>query len=163
MTTTAIIVHQMEGRMRLRVPDMRGDVAFFQEASESLEALEDIFSVTTRPLTGSILIEYDGMTVDTLQQWARKQQLFEISEPDQLRHEGSSIAQITQYQMNRIDDMLKQGSEGRFDLLSLLMMMSVGLLINEFLNGRLAAGSFALVWYALDAAGINKIRQKTGF
>ena len=49
MTTTAIIVHQMEGRMRLRVPDMRGDTEFFQQVSESLEALEDIFSVTTRP------------------------------------------------------------------------------------------------------------------
>jgi hypothetical protein len=163
MTTTAIIVHQMEGRMRLRVPDMRGDAKFFQQASESLEALEDIFSVSTRSFTGSILIEHDDLDIDELRTWANEKDLFEIADAATPKHEGYSIAQMAQHEMSRVDDTLKQGSEGRFDLLSVLMMISVGLLINEFLNGRLAAGSFALIWYALDAAGLATIRKKTGF
>lgn len=162
MTTTAIIVHQMEGRMRLRIPEMRGETAFFQSIKEQLTEHEDIFSVSVRPLTGSILIEHDGLDQNTLGEWSKEKDLFEITE-QKLKHEGPSIAQMSEHELNKIDDMLKQGSEGRFDLLSVLLMMSVGLLINEFLNGRLAAGSFALVIYALDAAGIAKIRQKTGF
>jgi hypothetical protein len=162
MTTTAIIVHQMEGRMRLRVPEMRGETVFFQNIKEQLAEHEDIFSVSVRPLTGSILIEHDGLDQNTLGEWSREKDLFQITEK-KLKHESSSIAQMSEHELNKIDDMLKQGSEGRFDLLSVLLMMSVGLLINEFLKGRLAAGSFALVIYALDAAGISKIRQKTGF
>lgn len=163
MITSAIIVHQMEGRIRLRVPEMRGETTYFQKIEDKISELEDVYIVSTRPLTGSILIEHDGMTLETLGQWAEKNQLFEFTEPTPLKHSDASIAQLTQHRLERIDNILKQGSEGRFDLLSLLMMMAIGLLINEFINGRLAAGSFALVWYALDAAGISTIRKKTGF
>jgi hypothetical protein len=163
MTTTAIIVHQMEGRMRLRTPDMRGENTYFKKIEDSMAQLDDIYAVSTRPLTGSILIEHDGITTEALGKWAEENQLFELSEPAPLKHADASIAQISQHRLNRLDEMLKNGSEGRFDLLSLLMLMSIGLIVNEFLNGRLAAGSFALVWYALDAAGISTIRKKTGF
>jgi hypothetical protein len=163
MMTTAIIVHQMEGRMRLRIPEMRGDPAFFQTVEDNLSSIEDIYAVSSRPLTGSILIEHNGLTRETLAQWAQKQELFELKPEAELKHADASIAQLTHHRLDKLDEILKQETEGRFDLLSLILMMLGGLLVNEFLNGRLAAGSFALIWYALDVSGISTIRKKTGF
>jgi hypothetical protein len=163
MMPAALIVHEMQGRIRLRVPEMRGEPEFFSQIENRLQEFDDIFSVTVRPMTGSILIEHDGINADELAHWARNNDLFDVKSQPGKKHAGYSIAQMSQHELNKLDEYLKRSTEERFDLLSLLMLMAIGLIISEFLKGRLSAGSFALVWYALDAAGISTIKKKEGF
>jgi hypothetical protein len=54
----AEVAHAMPGRTRLRLPDHRGDAAFFASVTSGLLSLPGVFDVETRPLTGSVLIAH---------------------------------------------------------------------------------------------------------
>src|SRR5690348_1245731 len=56
----AFVRHQIEGRLRLRVPGRRGDDGFFRRVTSLLAGIPQIQSFATNPLTGSILIKYGG-------------------------------------------------------------------------------------------------------
>lgn len=58
------LVHQSPGRLRLRIPARRRDHEFFDAVAEIVSACEGVTSVTTNPLTGSILIRYTGALDD---------------------------------------------------------------------------------------------------
>ena len=54
------VVHAMPGRVRLKVDKVRGNPAFAQKAQDKLGRVPGIRSVEVKPLTGSVLIYYDG-------------------------------------------------------------------------------------------------------
>jgi Heavy metal associated domain 2 len=56
MGAEAYIQHQLPGRVRLRIPSMRGHAAFFTALSRQLADHPAILSVRTIPVIGSVLI-----------------------------------------------------------------------------------------------------------
>ena len=56
----AYTVHQVPGRMRLRVPARRGDRAYFANVAQVLVAVPDVRSVRVNPSTGSVLVRHAG-------------------------------------------------------------------------------------------------------
>lgn len=56
----AEVAHAIPGRARLRVPDRRGDAAFFSSVASGLSSLPGVLQVETTALTGSILIRHGG-------------------------------------------------------------------------------------------------------
>ena len=70
MLPEARIEHAIAGRVRLKVPEMRGDTGYFDQLSQAMAALEGIGSVTVRPATGSILLEDMRWNLSTLAQLA---------------------------------------------------------------------------------------------
>jgi hypothetical protein len=60
MVAKAYAVHHLEGRTRFRVPQRRGDAAFFKEIADRLAQCAGIKGVETNPLTSSILVHHDG-------------------------------------------------------------------------------------------------------
>ena len=77
----AYIEHQIPGRLRLRIPERRGDVAFFQRVVEALSKLTDIKELDGSPLTGSVRIRHSG-TAEAMAAAAAKEGLFEIGKRD---------------------------------------------------------------------------------
>jgi hypothetical protein len=77
----AYIEHQVPGRLRLRIPERRGDVAFFQRVVEALSKLTDIKELDGSPLTGSVRIRHSG-TAEAIAAAAAKEGLFEIGKRD---------------------------------------------------------------------------------
>ena len=73
----AYIEHQIPGRVRLRIPERRGDAAFFQRIVGTLSKLPDVTELDGSPLTGSIRIRHKGPS-EAIMAAAGKEGLFEI-------------------------------------------------------------------------------------
>lgn len=77
----AYVEHQIPGRLRLRIPERRGDVAFFQRVVGVLSEVPDVTELDGSPLTGSVRIRYSG-TAEAIAAAAAKEGLFEIHKRD---------------------------------------------------------------------------------
>jgi hypothetical protein len=60
MLATAYLVHQIPGRMRLRVPDKRGDASYFESVSKVLSRHPGVEHLMVKPGTASILVHHHG-------------------------------------------------------------------------------------------------------
>lgn len=60
MNIRARVVHQTAGRVRLQLPQCRGDKDYFERLSQQLSGVRQVRTVRVNPLTGSVVIEYDG-------------------------------------------------------------------------------------------------------
>ena len=60
MPPTAYLVHQISGRIRLRVPDKRGDSGDFKSVTKALSGRAGVEQVIVTPATASILIHHKG-------------------------------------------------------------------------------------------------------
>jgi hypothetical protein len=61
MSATAWVVHRIGVRLRVRVPDRKGDALYFATLVESARALPGVVAVRPNPLVGSVVIEHDEM------------------------------------------------------------------------------------------------------
>lgn len=57
------VVHALPGRLRLKVPRVKGDGAFARRVEERLGAVPALREVTAVPLTGSVVVVYDPETI----------------------------------------------------------------------------------------------------
>jgi hypothetical protein len=76
----AELVHQLPGRLRLRVDSRRGDAAFFAGVAKRVAEIAGVRAIRANPRTGSLLIEYDG-TAEALARSAREHGLLRIASP----------------------------------------------------------------------------------
>jgi hypothetical protein len=65
--TSFTYLHSTLGRMRIRVPDRRGDEGFSQLMEQELGRNPGVTQVRANPLTGSVLILFDPLRVDDRQ------------------------------------------------------------------------------------------------
>tara|TARA_B100000614_G_C14499859_1_gene474219 strand:+ start:430 stop:873 length:444 start_codon:yes stop_codon:yes gene_type:complete len=56
----AFIGHRSPGRLRLKLPDHKGDSSFFARVAETIAALPMVTAVRVNPLTGSVLVLHGG-------------------------------------------------------------------------------------------------------
>jgi hypothetical protein len=54
----ALVAHRVGTRLRLRVPGRRGDAEFFDRLGRALSQCDDVLSVQSNPLTGSLVIRH---------------------------------------------------------------------------------------------------------
>lgn len=75
MSTASVTVHALEGRLRIKVSEIKGAPERAQRIESQLRMMEGIEDVTANPITGSVLILYDarrtamGDITETLQTW----------------------------------------------------------------------------------------------
>ncbi|APO68848.1 hypothetical protein IE4872_CH03248 [Rhizobium gallicum] len=79
MRPTAIIEHFTAGRLRVRVPDRRGDVSYFRSAIEKLSEHSEIASLRANPITGSILIQHE-INLSLIREIAARSEVFDLQE-----------------------------------------------------------------------------------
>lgn len=53
------VAHALPGRLRLKVPRVKGDTAFARRVEERLRAVPALRQVVAVPLTGSVVVHYD--------------------------------------------------------------------------------------------------------
>ncbi len=150
MSDRAYIVHQIPGRVRLRIREKRQDQAYFDEICTQLQALECIEAVRVNCNTGSIIIRHPQRCYGEVETELRRLRLFEIaegSEPDTpaLKPLLSGIA--------RIDRLIDEESSGIANLRTLAVMAVVLLAIRQFRRGELFGPALPLLWHALELAG----------
>ena len=66
MSTTAVVVHQLPGRVRLSIPEKRGDSDYFRMLYQRLSGVDGVRSVKTNAVAGSILLQFSGVLQEVL-------------------------------------------------------------------------------------------------
>ena len=91
MIPTAYVDHQLPRRIRLRVPERRGDSRYFDSVREALAQHSAVERLIVTPLTASILVHHNG-AVEPIAARASERGLFEIARARQAASPSASRA-----------------------------------------------------------------------
>ena len=155
------IVHEIPGRVRIRVN--RGELTdgSVRELEAGLAALGGFQRVQVSPSTGSVLISYNPVEVElpVLLERLRLAGLLDVTVLDPnvpLPKEVpvSLSAQRVQHALNNADVRVSQLTGGRWDLRSIMPLVLGALALRQLLTGAgqiTAAPWYVLAWYAFDS------------
>jgi hypothetical protein len=124
MKPRAHIVHTLPGRLRLKMPEMRGKPDFFARVMDVLLAQRGIEAVRVNPLTGSVLIlgaaDADLKTVATQGQAA---ELFALADRPVQVQTGLQQARADLQQLSAdLVGASRGGTDARSTMLALLLL-----------------------------------------
>jgi hypothetical protein len=151
----AHICHLIPGRVRLRIPDRRGDIKYFTLLHRKLAALDGIQAVVVNPSTSSLLISHSS-AVKRLIEYAKAENLFEVT-PDRF---SAPVSDIISGQAFSVNQRLRALSFGRLDLSSLAFLILLCLAIVQILRGQFLAPATTLLWYAIQALVMESRREE---
>jgi len=75
MHAAPVYIHALEGRLRIKVPELRGAAETARDIESRLRALPAVDEATANPVTGNVLVLYDprrithAQIVDLLRSW----------------------------------------------------------------------------------------------
>ena len=151
MLPRAYIVHQLRHRLRLRVPEMRSESEFFEQAREQIAGFEGVAAVEASDVTGSIVISHPDQTYENLHARLQAMDLFEfVSTPQPV----TPAREILASGISRIDRFVSEGSLGRVDLGTLAFTALLGSALHQFIRGNYTGPAFPMI-----LSGINLLRQ----
>jgi hypothetical protein len=150
MLPAATIVHDIPGRLRVRVEERRRDDAYFAHAAEQLRQCPGVVEVTVTPMTASVLVLHDGAGRDVVADYARAFELFDVAAQAALAPDADLLpGQIVRERLRDADRWVRRHSDDRTDLRSLAL---VGLLAGaawQIVRGHVLPAGATLLWYAL--------------
>jgi len=146
----ARVVHHVKGRIRVKLPDAKGDHHFLERLQQSLSPMAGVRSVDVNPATASIVVHYDPTAhldfYQTLADHGENEGLFflesaKLSEVDEIANElqreaqflaqHSHVAKSAVDSVSRIDQALKKATNNTVDL---KVLLPLGLAIYSFLE-----------------------------
>ena len=90
---SAFVVHELFGRLRLRIPEKRKDGAYFAELAERLSECPGVTRVESNALTGSVLLLHTEETTATdVARYAEQTALFSNGYRNAHPHAGQEAA-----------------------------------------------------------------------
>ncbi|MDX1655797.1 MAG: hypothetical protein R3310_11365, partial [Candidatus Competibacteraceae bacterium] len=121
-----------------------------------LADLPSVERVEANPRTAGLLIRHRG-TAASLLEAARERGLFELS---QRPLPSTPVLERAAQGVDRLDDLLTQGSRGSLDLRALLLLSLLAMLLVQFHRGQIMAPATTLIWYILDL--LDRLRPRAG-
>jgi hypothetical protein len=147
MAPNGYAVHRTRQRLRLRVPDKRGDSQWFVEAAEVLERLAGVDRVEAAPLSASLILYCD--TTDGLDERLGHAGVLAFQKRAPAK---PTAAQRTQGGVSWFERALYDSSQGRVDLRSLVFLLMLGLAGVQVIRGQVLVPAISLFWYAMEMA-----------
>jgi hypothetical protein len=148
---TAYIKHQLPGRVRLKIPQKKGDFDYFDRIAELFSDCPGITQLQFNPPAASILICHEAEThFLTIVEFAQTNGLFTIIEQpeDIFTIPHLPLAKLTYNGIGSIDDLLMDFSRGRLDGRTILIMALIGLAVRQLTRGNIMGAASSLIWYA---------------
>jgi hypothetical protein len=145
----ARVAHFTTGRLRVKIPDRRGDEPFFHTVEERLAGWDSIERVETNPLTGSVLVRFSDPAA-LFAENALKNDLFAVNYDD-LGGEDEPAPSVTEWAARQIgdaDQKLRGLSGGVADIRTLAFLFLVTAGIVQVLRQNISAPAATLFWYA---------------
>ncbi|MGD8312163.1 MAG: hypothetical protein PVJ66_06160 [Gammaproteobacteria bacterium] len=147
MFPVACIVHQVRGRIRLRIREKRQDETYFEDARSLLESLPGIVQVSVNSSTASIVMHHELPNNDVLLERLDDCGLFVL---------GTESAQQTttfaplRNGLSGIEQALKSGTAGSVDLRTLAFLGMMGLTLHQILRGQVLGPALPMLWNAFS-------------
>ena len=154
-SVSAFAIHQLPGRLRLKIPEKRGDSAYFASLPRRLAQCPGITGVETNARTGSLLVFHSvGMSLSDIAAYAEDASLFSIrSLPPAPRQ---SIADHAGNGLAALDKGLAELTGGVVDVRSVVFLFLTVLVVRQSLRGQIAGPVTSLLVSTLDFAGLSK-------
>lgn len=161
MLPDAYITHATQGRVRIKIPDRKGNSAYFSSLKESLAGLSElpgIQRVEANPMTGSILVlhtlDLQATDLEMVAQYSEFNNLFRLrlSPPQQASAPGRP-AQALQETNRKVGALT--GSEIDGEILAILGLL--GIAIVQLKRGNIMIPAVSALWYVYS---LIKDRQR---
>ncbi len=152
--TAAQICHHIRGRVRLRIPDRRGDIDYFTLLQQKFASLDGVQLANVNPSTASLLIGH-SLGMDRLADYARAENLFDLTTNPPV----TPLADLIFGQASSIDQQLQVLSFGGVDLRSLGFLVLLSLAFVQILRGQFFAPAVTLLWNALQMLVMETKRE----
>lgn len=150
MIPSAVIAHASTGRLRIRIPSQKGNLAILKSEGDQLAACPGVLSIEVNPGTGSILLLHQS-TVHEIAEYARSRNIFSLEEQKSPRLPSAKLRGNLGDTFKSIDRQVQNITGGDLDLGG----FAVGALIiagsAQILSGN--AGPLpwsAAYWYAYN-------------
>lgn len=108
----AYVTHSLHRRARIRIPARRQSTDYFGELKKKLEAHQAVRRVDVNPVTGSVLIHFDGSLGEILS-WAKTH--FRVRKPERKKPVRNSMWEG----FKAFDEGIKKNTQGQWDLRAL--------------------------------------------
>lgn len=154
MLPEAQITHAIPGRLRLRVPERKGDVEYFARVEQELRGIEGVSDVTCNPLTGSALIRHRSEREAVLAAASERDLFGRLSDQPPVSLLDTAIGR-TEGLERTISDI----TEGQFHLFELLFTGLIFAAIIQTLRGRFLAPATTLLSYAVTLLAFYRSRR----
>jgi hypothetical protein len=151
----AFIAHHSPNRLRIRIPDRRGDSAFFASVQEACARKGG--RPEASPETASLLFVGEAAAVQAVADLGREQGLFELRTGTPSHRPIMHEAVKPVAGLNRS---IQQVTGGRIDLPSGIFLMLLGFGIYEILRGRFSTPPwYTAFWYAFGLVSMYVIEK----
>lgn len=146
MLPQSYVTHLTLNRLRLRIPQKRGDAIYFQMLEHKIRQLRNIEQVQASPLTGSLLIMADKMKINNILSFAESEKLFALP---QSKAKSLPLSRRLVEPMANFSNSMKRFSDGYIDLPGLFFILLLGGGIYEILKGKFVTPPwYTFFWYA---------------
>ena len=142
MLPSAYIIHQLANRLRIRIPEMRQDQAYFDSVGHQLQQLSVITDVTTSATTGSILIQHTSTSMDELLAIIERIGLFELTAE---AAPATPALEPLMSSMSGLNRAISEGTAGSIDLRTVAITAVAGIAIHQLFRGNLAGPAIPLL------------------
>jgi hypothetical protein len=148
MVPQAFLSHAVPGRVRVKIPSMRGNADYFADVAERLPKCALVESVVINDRTGSILALCTAdATAAQIGEFARDQGLFSLEEG---RPPVPAVFDRVASEYSQLNGKIAGVTEGEFDLRSAALMMFLVLGFVQLYRGQVVAPAATLFWYVLE-------------
>lgn len=154
MLPRAHIVHQLRGRLRLRIREKRQEPEYFEELLNRLQSVKGVSEVRVNDTTGSLLLLHPELPYAELEAQLKELELFEIVATSEAK--GSALNPVFAG-FSWFDQAISEGSTEHFDLRSLAFIGLVGLAAHQMYRGNIMVPAIPLLMSAWSLA--DQIRQ----
>jgi hypothetical protein len=139
-------VHSIPGRIRFRIPERRRDRAFFGEIEKHLAGLKGVSKVETNPMTGSVLLHFDG-AIDQLLAKALGSPLGTMVE---FVPSSPPVARRMRAEVGAVDRAIHRFTNGELDLSTVSLVALLAMAGVRIVRGQQPVTSVSLLWYASE-------------
>jgi hypothetical protein len=148
MTVRVQIAHAMPGRVRVRLPQCRGDAELFAVLERQLHESRLFHDVKGNPATGSLVLQYSGTLEDVLE-LLKKELPFELQlEPGQAPPKANLEAVLDPLRLvsgRDVNPMFVAGT----------LFAAIGLV--QALRGQIMLPALSAFWYASSAFRLGRM------
>lgn len=155
MLPRAHIVHQLRHRVRLRIPEQRGDPFYFEEAGEKLATLDSLSQYNTNTATGCIVLHFPDSDWATVKEQVLALDAFELTDAPVAE---TPAMQPLLYNIARLDKTVANSSAGRVDLRTIMFLALTVLAIRQAMKGDILGPALPLIlsaWSLAEKFGVG--------
>lgn len=155
----AFIKHQLAGRVRLKIPQKRGDEAYFEQVAEIFAECEAITQLQLNPPSASLLIQHGAAPFTEIVEFASNAGLFVLVDQGETEvpvTDHLSVAGLSSLGVAQLDETLGQLTAGRVDLRSVFFLGFVGLAAHQAAKGHIMSPASTFLWRAIELLDTKK-------